>query len=84
MKLLPLVRRTQEDNDEQAMMEIFQMFEPKIKKSLRMIQREDIREDYRQEVYIRIMKAVRTYDLKSAPDLIQFINNVGKRRMEKE
>ncbi|WP_289142435.1 helix-turn-helix domain-containing protein [uncultured Brevibacillus sp.] len=82
MLLLPLIRRVQE-NDENAMMEILQMFEPKIKKSLNVVHI-DRREDYRQEVYIRIIKAVRRYDLNAAPDILEFISRLSNRQSEKE
>ncbi|NOU53899.1 helix-turn-helix domain-containing protein [Brevibacillus borstelensis] len=72
MKLLQLVRRAKE-RDDKAMMEIIQMFEPKIRKSLSGINY-DMREDYRQEVYIRIIRAVRKYNLQKTPDLIDYIN----------
>lgn len=61
MKLLQLVSRAKERDDE-AMMVIIQMFEPKIRKSLSGINY-DVREDYRQEVCIRIIRGVRKYNL---------------------
>ncbi|EJL21023.1 helix-turn-helix domain-containing protein [Brevibacillus sp. BC25] len=74
MKLLPLVTRAQ-GNDDNALIEIFKMFEPKIQKSLRVIKRHDMKEDYKQEVYLRIIKAVRKYDLENVPDFIQYITS---------
>lgn len=84
MELLSLVRRVQNNDDDKAMVDILQMFEPKIRKSLSTIQR-GIKEDYRQEIYIRIIKAIRKYDLDSTPDLIGFcskLRNLQKGRRD--
>lgn len=80
MILLPLIKRAQ-DNDGNAMLEIFRMFEPKLRRALSTVH-QDLRDDFRQEVYIRIIKAVRKYNLNSSPDLIEFINNLRNRRRE--
>jgi DNA-directed RNA polymerase specialized sigma24 family protein len=59
MSLLALVKRAQE-KDESAMVEIINRFEPKIRKSLRFTNT-DAREDIRQEIVFRMIKAVQNY-----------------------
>jgi len=83
MELLFLVRRVQNNNDDEALVDILNMFEPKIRKSLSTLQR-DVREDYRQEIYIRIIRAIRKYDLDNSPDLFDFSNTIRNRWREKK
>lgn len=59
MSLLTLVKRAQ-NNDEIAMVEIIEKFEPRIRKSLRFTNIA-AREDIRQEIVFRMIRAVKTY-----------------------
>ncbi|WP_354142412.1 helix-turn-helix domain-containing protein [Brevibacillus brevis] len=61
MSLLTLVKRAQ-NNDESAMVEIIERFEPKIRKSLRFTDI-SVREDIHQEIVFRMIKAVKSYRL---------------------
>lgn len=79
MRLLSLVKRVQNQNDEKALMEILQMFEPKLRRSLRGVHW-DKQEDYRQEIYIRLIKAIRKYNIENTLDLSNFCNTFGIRR----
>ncbi|GEB33184.1 MULTISPECIES: helix-turn-helix domain-containing protein [Brevibacillus] len=60
MSLLTLVKRVQ-NNDNIAMQEIIDRFEPKIRKSLRFTNA-SVREDMRQEIVFRLIKAVKSYN----------------------
>ncbi|MFS0557143.1 helix-turn-helix domain-containing protein [Brevibacillus sp. 179-C9.3 HS] len=63
MSLLTLVKRAQ-NNDESAMVEIIERFEPKIRKSLKFTDI-SVREDIRQEIVFRMIRAVKTYSTKN-------------------
>lgn len=75
--LLSLIKRAQ-DNDKKAMLEIFQMFEPKLRKALSAVH-QDLRDDFRQEVYIRLIKAIRNYNLTNTLDIGEYINKRRRR-----
>ncbi|RAT99234.1 helix-turn-helix domain-containing protein [Brevibacillus sp. Leaf182] len=59
MSLLTLVKRAQ-NNDESAMVEIIERFEPKIRKSLKFTDI-GVREDIHQDIIFRMIKAVKSY-----------------------
>ncbi|MED1790367.1 helix-turn-helix domain-containing protein [Brevibacillus laterosporus] len=60
MSLLALVRKAQ-NNDADAMQEIIQRFEPKIRKSLRFTDKA-LQDDVRQEIALRVIKVIKNYD----------------------
>ncbi|AIG26770.1 MULTISPECIES: helix-turn-helix domain-containing protein [Brevibacillus] len=60
MSLLALVRKAK-NNDADAMQEIIQRFEPKIRKSLRCTDKA-FRDDVRQEIALRVIKVIKDYD----------------------
>ncbi|MFS0558710.1 helix-turn-helix domain-containing protein [Brevibacillus sp. 179-C9.3 HS] len=67
MTLVTLVKRAQ-NNEAYAVHEIVRMFEPKIKRTLRLVNREE-KEDIRQEISLKIIEAVLKYNFRKAPRL---------------
>ncbi|MGQ7278669.1 helix-turn-helix domain-containing protein [Brevibacillus thermoruber] len=78
MLLLSLVKQAQ-NSDEKALIQILEMFEPKIKKTLRMTNR-NVRDDIRQEIFFRLIRAIQSYNVDHIPDIWFFLGDSPSKR----
>ncbi|WP_430108866.1 helix-turn-helix domain-containing protein [Paenibacillus sp. B1-33] len=72
MRVLNLVQKIQKEDDNEALVELLDIFEPKIKKSLRTVKYMN-KEDIRQEIKIRIICAVRKYKFDEINGIEEFL-----------
>lgn len=70
--LISLIQKAKNE-DEEAILFLIQKFSPKIMRSLQQTTYQD-QEDLRQEIHLKIIEAVRKYDLENIPDIWNFIN----------
>lgn len=61
------------NEDEEAILFLIHKFAPKIMRSLQQTTYQE-QEDLRQEIHLKIIEAVRKYDLEQIPDIWNFIN----------
>ncbi|NTU24448.1 helix-turn-helix domain-containing protein [Brevibacillus sp. HB1.2] len=77
MSLLMLLKRAQ-NNDEDAMMEIIERFEPKIRKSLRSTD-SSVRDDIRQEMSLKIIEYILKYNFDKTLECFDFVKRVSQK-----
>lgn len=70
--LLSLIQKAKNE-DEEAILFLINKFSPKIMRSLQQTTYQE-QEDLRQEIHLKIIEAVRKYDLEQIPDIWNFIN----------
>ncbi|CAJ1317601.1 helix-turn-helix domain-containing protein [Paenibacillus sp. PK4536] len=70
--LLSLIQKAKNE-DEEAILFLIQKFSPKIMRSLQQTTYQE-QEDLQQEIHLKIIEAVRKYDLEHIPDIWNFIN----------
>ncbi|MCF6138971.1 helix-turn-helix domain-containing protein [Pseudalkalibacillus berkeleyi] len=72
MRSLDELVRNAQRNDSQAMEQLLKRLDPKIKHSIHSIEKK-YQEDVEQEVKLKIMEAVQTYELKRVPSLADML-----------
>jgi Helix-turn-helix domain len=77
MSLLMLLKRAQ-NNDEDAMMEIIERFEPKIRKSLRSTD-SSVRDDIRQEMSLKIIEYILKYNVDKTLECFDFVKGESQK-----
>lgn len=77
-KLYTLMKRAQE-KDPEAIMLIFEIFRPKIEKSLYQTNLNN-KNDLEQEIYFNLLKIIQNYDLNSLPTYFEY--KKSKEKME--
>lgn len=70
--LLSLIQKAKNE-DEEAILFLIQKFSPKIMRSLQQTSYQE-QEDLQQEIHLKIIEAVRKYDLEHIPDIWNFIH----------
>lgn len=79
MQIKPLYDLADNINDEDTIEKIIALFEPKIKKSSRLIPEFD-REDVEQELRIEMMKAIRRFNTSNTPGFLDFIEELRNQK----
>jgi DNA-directed RNA polymerase specialized sigma subunit len=79
MQIKPLYDLADNINDERTVEKIIALFEPKIKKSSRLIPESD-REDVEQELRIQMMRAIQRFDTSNTPGFLEFIEGLRNQK----